>query len=273
MKFSIYTILLIIIVTFVSSCASSKKLKPSIIPADSTAGSTIVIPQNDSLKISYEFLHELKNNQINFQTFSGKAKVQFEDKNGRQPDANAIIRMEKNTKIWISLSAAFLNIEVVRILITPDSLILINKLEKTVEVHPYRFIQEVVQLPLSFSMLQDIIIGNPIFVGDSVINSAILGNNILIKTGNNSLNNSLAISRQSHLLSSSKITNIFNGDVRIASMEYGDYNADGQLQFATYRSLNVESPSKIDLRMSFKEFEFNNELSFPFSIPGNYKIK
>jgi hypothetical protein len=231
------------------------------------------ISDSNSLKISYDYLHELKNNKINFQTFSGKAKVQFEDRNGRQPDANAIIRMAKDSIVWISLSSTFLNIEVIRILITPDTLIIINKLEKTVETYPYKYIRDIVQLPLTFSMLQDIIIGNPIFVGDSIKTSIISGNNILIETSDLFFQNLLTISTENHQLAKSQITESLQGNIRTATLEFNDYNTLEQRMFATFRSLKVENSSKIDCRISFREFEFNNELSFPFSIPGNYKTK
>lgn len=273
MKFYNYLLFAIITAGMMSSCVSSKKLQPTIKIDDNSAVETKPIIDSDSLKMSYSYLQDLKNNTINFQTFSGKAKVQFEDKNGRQPDANAIIRMAKDSIIWISFSSTFLNLEVVRLLITPDSIVLINKLEKTVESHPFQFIQQIVQLPLTFPMLQDILIGNPLFVGDSILTTNISGNNILIETGNNLFKNLLTISMDNHLLITSKITDNSPGNIRTANLAYSDYNTIEQRQFATFRSLNVENPSKLDLRISFKEFEFNNELSYPFSIPGNYKIK
>lgn len=274
MKFSINSIIAIIIITaVVSSCNTSKKMQPTTKIDDTIVVDTKPISDSDSLKISYNYLHELKNNKINFQTFSGKAKIQFEDRNGRQPDANAVIRMAKDSIVWISLSSTFLNIEVVRILITPDTLIIINKLEKSVETHPYKYIQDVVQLPLTFPMLQDILIGNPIFVGDSILTSLISGNNILIETGDRFFRNLLTISTENHLLAKSQITDSFQGQIRTASLEYNDYNTLEQRVFATFRALKVENSSKIDCRISFREFEFNNELSFPFSVPGNYKTK
>ena len=273
MKFSIHPILLIIVIILINSCSTSKKLQPSVSNKDTVLVNTPPIQSNDTLKAIYNLLQEIRNKKIEFTTFSGKAKVQFEDKNGRQPDANAIIRMEKDSKIWMSISSTFLNIEVVRMLITPDSLVLINKLEKSVEIHPFKFIQDVVQLPITFSMLQDIIIGNPVFVGDSVLSTIITENNILIETGDRFIKNTLTISSANNFLTNSKINNLLNGMTRTANLEYSDYSALNQQWFATYRAVKVENPSKIDLRMLFKEFEFNNELSYPFSIPGNYKTK
>lgn len=280
MKFTFQPIIILIIigVAIISGCSSSKKLQPTIPIQDTTFRDTLYVSPkpvttDDSLKVSYNFLKVLKRNEIDFKTFSSKAKVQFEDKNGRQPDANAIIRMQKDSTIWISVSSTFLNIEVVRILITPDTLIIINKLEKSVESHPYKYIQGIVQLPLTFSMVQDIFIGNPVFINDSIISSSITEGKILIETADKFVKNLLTISTEKNLLLSSKITNDFNGLIRTASLEYADYSTIGQHLFATYRALKVDNESKIDLRMALREVEFNNELSFPFTVPGNYKIK
>ena len=273
MKFPIHQIIIIISIGMISSCSSSRKMKPSTKSEDTSAVITKPIADNDSFKISYNYLRELKDNKINFKTFSGKAKVQFEDKNGRQPDANAIIRLEKDSIIWISISSTFLNIEVARILITPDTLIVMNKLEKSVESHPYQYIQQVVQLPLTFPMLQDIIVGNAVLVGDSILSTFISGNSMMIETGDTFFKNLLTISTGNHLLANSKITDNSPGRSRTASLEYSDYSPLDRHWFATYRALKVDKPANIDLRISFKEFEFNNELSFPFSVPGNYKTK
>ena len=262
---------LLILSTVVISCRTSR-LQPSVATAD-TIPSLPSITQLDSLKEAYPYLQNLKENRLDFSTFSGKAKVQFEDENGRQPDGIANIRIAKDSVIWISFTATFLNIEAVRVLITPQQIIILKKLDKIVETHPFQFIQQIVQLPLTFPMLQNILIGNPIFVGDSILASHLSGNNILIETGNNFFKNLLTISLDNHLLNTSKITDISPGSIRTADLAYSDYNTIEQRQFATFRSLNVDNPSKLDLRISFKEFEFNNELSYPFSIPGNYKIK
>ena len=37
--------------------------------------------------------------------------------------------------------------------------------------------------------------------------------------------------------------------------------------------LHASEKTKVDIRLSFKQYEFNKELSFPFTVPRNYKTK
>src|SRR5665213_3687183 len=128
---------------FVSAgCHSTKSLQTAINKKDTSVVIRKVMVNDSSFKIpAQEALSVLNKNKINFQTFSSKARIQYEDHNGKQPDFNAFIRLQKDSVLWVSISATFLGIEAFRLYITPDTLILMNKLEKTVEYHPFKYIE------------------------------------------------------------------------------------------------------------------------------------
>ena len=65
--------------------------------------------------------------QLDWFTAQLKGKAQF---NGNQYPINAQLRMRKDSVIWISASA-FLGIEAARLLLTPDSFKMINRLNST----------------------------------------------------------------------------------------------------------------------------------------------
>ncbi len=65
----------------------------------------------------------------------------------------------------MSLSATFLNIEVYRVLIMKDSVILLNKQQKEVQFRSLDYLQEVIQIPFDYKTIEDLLIGNPVFVG------------------------------------------------------------------------------------------------------------
>ncbi|WP_197053659.1 DUF4292 domain-containing protein [Sphingobacterium sp. T2] len=64
-------------------------------------------------------------NNLDFHTFSGRAKAAVEFGKERQ-DATLNVRINRSKAIWISVTASFLNIEAVRVLITPDSIKIMN---------------------------------------------------------------------------------------------------------------------------------------------------
>jgi hypothetical protein len=273
MKYLQLIILASIVFWSTTSCRSTKKLQTAINKKD-TQLVIIQAPNSiDSLKGAYDILKALEKKRINFLTFSAKIKVQYEDQKGQQPDFYAFVRLYKDSVLWISINATFLNIEAFRILIKKDQITIINKLNKQVEYHPFSYIEDIAQIPLNFSTLQDLIIGNPIYTSGNIVAFRQTENHYLIGTAGDFFKNLLTISADNNVLERSKLDDIDVGQNRTADLTYGDYEQYGGFSFATYREITVAEKTKVDINLSFKQFEFNKELSFPFNIPRNYKTK
>jgi hypothetical protein len=272
MNFSFKLFLALVFLFALNSCRSTKKLQTAVNKKDT---SVIIPPKTidaDSMNIASEVFNSLEKNRIDFKTFSAKAKVDYEDHNGKQPDFNAFIRLKKDSILWISINATFLGIEAFRILITPESIVIINKLDKAVETHPFSFIESVAHIPLSFSTLQDLIIGNPVFLGDSIVTFKRAGSYFLMGTIGKFFKNLLTVSFDNNLLKS-KLDDIGMEKNRTAALTYDNYQKSERVTFATERQITVVEKTKVDIKLSFKQFEFNKELSFPFTIPRNFKTK
>lgn len=256
-----------------SGCRSTKKLQTAINKKDTTVAAAPGKATTDSLNNAALVLASLAENKISFHTFSSKVKVQYEDANGKQPDFNAFIRLQKDSIIWISISATFLSIEAFRVMATPDTLIIINKLDKTVEYHPFSYIESIAHIPMNFATLQNLLIGNPIYPGDSIVSFRKTENHFLIGTVGTFFKNLLTISADHSTLEKSKLDDIEMGQNRTADLTYDNYERNSQILFATYRGITITEKTKVDIRLTFKQYEFNKELSFPFNIPRNYKTK
>ncbi len=258
-----------------AGCHSTKSLQTAINKKDtSVVIKKVVVSDSSFNKIpAEEVLSVLKKNKIDFKTFSSKARVQYEDHKGKQPDFNTFIRLQKDSVLWISISSTFLGIEAFRILITPDTLIILNKLNKTVEYHPFSYIESFAKIPMDFKLLQNILIGNPVYIGDSIVSFKETENHILIGTVGDYFKNLLMLSTGKKHLERIKLDDIDVSQNRTAALLYGDYENNGGFDFATSREINVSEKSKVDVSIEFRQYEFNKELSFPFSIPRNYKTK
>ena len=274
MKHYLQVLVTVIAVLSMVSCRSTKKFQNAISKKDTSIS---VIPQvapGDSLAPEANAnLKLLTENKIDFNTFSAKVKVEYEDKNGKQPDVNAFIRLTRDSALWVSISATFLNIEALRVLITPDSIIILNKLDKTVEYQPFSYIESIAHIPLTFSVLQDLLLGNAVYTGDSIVSYKKTSDQILIGTVGNYFKNLLTISSDAKLLQRSKLDDADPQQNRTADLVYNNYEKNNLYNFATYREITVAEKTKVDIRLTFKQFEFNKELSFSFKVPGNYKIK
>ncbi|RYF91141.1 MAG: DUF4292 domain-containing protein [Chitinophagaceae bacterium] len=258
---------------FLWSCKTTKAINKVIAPKDSVVVVAGDVATKDSLALVEKTNADLARNYIDFKTFSAKIKVDVEDANGKQPDITATLRMVKDSAIWLSLTATFLNIEVYRVYITKDSVILMNKQDKEVQYRSLDYLQEVTQIPFDFTTLQNILIGNPVFFDSS--NAAIrkLEAVILVSSVGSDFKNLLTLSGDKGLLMHSKLDDVDMLRNRTASITYDDYAGADNRNFSTKRQITISEKNKIDIKLNFKQFEFNKELSVGFSVPNNYKKK
>ena len=258
-------------------CRSTKKLQTAINKKDTQIVSVVHTPTSspDSLKEARAVMSHLTDHRIDFNTFSARIKVDYEDTKGKLPSVMAYVRMTKDSVMWISIvgSLAFITKEAYRIMITKDHITILDKLHEEVEDRPFSFIEEFAKIPLDFKVLQDIIIGNAIYTGDKIVSYKLTENHILLSTIGKYFKNLMTLSAENNnLIERSKLDDLDPNLNRTADLTYSEYENKG-FYFSTYREITVAEKTKVDIRLTFKQYDFNTELSYPFSIPKNYKTK
>lgn len=267
--FSLFTIFFSLLF---SQCRSGRTITKAIAPRDTLNVARINAPR-DSLLLISNTKENLKKNTINFTTFSAKIKLEIEDAKGKKPDLLANVRMIKDSAIWISISASILNVEVFRVYINRDSVILLNKQDKEVQYRSLDYLQDITEIPFDFNTLQDLIVGNPIFFTDTNISVRKSENFLLVSSLGNEFKNLITFSLPDNLLRHSKLDDMNISRNRTADFTYDSYSNSSVFPFSTYRQIIASEKNKLDVRMNFKQFEFNKELSVSFSVPKNYKKK
>lgn len=264
-------ILAVVIIGGVVSCRTTKKIQTVIAPKKDSVQVVIVEdPKADSSKFIREIYHAIEQNQIDFQTFSAKIKVDFEDKDGKKNDFNAFVRLKKDSILWITINAA-LGIEAFRALITPDSVKILNKLDKVVMLRSVEYLQEVSHVPFTFAEVQNIIIGNPVYVDSNIVAYNKEERQISLISIGEVFKQLLTVSNVDYTLQNTKLDDKDVNRARTCLVIYGDYEKKGAIRFSTFRKITVSEKSKLDIEMKYKQYEFNEELNYPFSIPKNYK--
>ncbi len=256
----------------VTSCRSTKKISKAIAPKDTTASVLITKESKaDSLLMIHKTMQDLEKNRIVYKTFTAKIKVDYEDSKGKQPDVNAYVRIIRDSLIWINIRSAFLDIDAFRILITKDSVFVVNKLNKEVQFRSMDYLQEVTEIPFDYKTVQDLLVGNPVFLDSTIVSYKKTESSILIALAGNVFKHLLTLDATGTTLLHSKLDDLDLSRNRTADITYGDFeNKSGQL-FSTKRQITVAEKNKLDIRMNFKQYDFNKELSISFSIPKNYK--
>lgn len=260
----------LLVMTMAVSCRSTKQINQVIAPKDSTLAADL---SSDSTVLMKSVLDELNKNIIQYNTFSAKIKVDAEDNNVKQPDLTAVVRIIKDSAIWVSLSATFLNIEVYRVLITNDQVILMNKQEKEVQYRTLDYLQEVTNIPVDFKTLQDILIGNPVYYSNNPVAFRIKEDAYLISFAGKFFKHLLTISADRKLIQHSKLDDVELSRNRTASITYGEYeNIEGRT-FSTNRHISITEKKKLDVKLKYKQVEFNKELSVGLTVPKSYTRK
>ncbi len=257
----------------IQSCHTTKQINKAISPRDTTfnvAGNT---SSADSLKIIHETMNRLQSHYIDYKTFNAKIKVEYEDTKGKQPDITAIVRIMKDSAIWVSLSATIFSVEVYRMLITKDSVILMNTREKEVQYRSLDYLQEVTEIPFDYKTIQELLIGNPVFLDSTVIGFKKTDSKILVSAVGSFFKHLLTLSADDNLVLHSKLDDVNVARNRTADITYDDYENNNGIYFSTYREITVSEKNKLDIRLKYKQYEFNKELSVSFKVPKNYKRK
>jgi hypothetical protein len=267
------TLLLVISIITIVSCRTTKKINTALSKKDTTQMVVVKDVHNDSLDFIKQTLHALDSNRIDFTTFSAKVKVDVWDKDGKEPDLTVFIHMQKDSVIWLLVNATFVNIEAFRILITPDSVKVLNKKDKIVELRSVNYLQELTHLPIKFSTLQDLLVGNPIFIDTNVVSYKKNPDNLTMLIVGNLFKNLLTINSNLNVVTNSKMDDVDPTRNRTCNISYGNYEKWGSKNFPKFRELSIVEKSKIDVQMDFKQYSFNETLSYPFNIPKNYKVQ
>jgi len=272
MKYYVYLLAFVLITG--AGCRSAKKIQTAITKTKTDTTQMILVnnAHADSVAVIHDLMGKLNSNRIShFNTFSAKVKVNYRDKEGEQPELTVFIRMKKDSIIWLSVNATIFSYEALRVLITPDSVIVLNKKDKIVQYRSVNYLKELVNLPFDFYPLQDLLLGNPVYLDSNVVSYKKNDQSITLMSAGPQFKHLLSITNNDFLLQHSKLDDADPLRNRTADLTYTGYENVNGVKFATERRVSVSEKGKLDIDMNFKQFSFNETLSYPFSVPKNFK--
>ena len=257
-----------VLVAFIS-CKPTKKIQTAIIHKDTTSTAMVDRAKADSIRFINDTYHALLNNHINFETFSAKLNVDYIDADDKKYNVNATLRMYKDSTIWVSVNAIF-GIEGLRALITKDSVKILDKQNRLYTRRSIEYLQEVSALPVDLVTLQDLLVGNAVFLDSNIVSYDKFDNSVsLLSIGR--LFKNLVTVNDDNLLQRIKLDDLDELRNRTGDLTFGDYENKRGVNFSKTRKITFAEKKKLDIRLEFKQYNFNEDLTFPFSIPKNYK--
>ncbi|MGF1923781.1 MAG: DUF4292 domain-containing protein [Bacteroidia bacterium] len=253
-------LLLLLVVTLTFAC----KAKKIIVAPPAIPEKAIVVPDKKP-----ENLSMLKGKDLTFNTLSLKGKASL-NVGGDENNVTMLIRMEKDKRIWVSVTA-IAGIEVARALITPDSLLLRNNLQKTYVRKPFSYIYGYTNKQVNFKLLQSVFAGNTMADFMKVSSDLKQEGGVWVLSG--SANNLAYRSLFNTLL---KINETSLNDAKAAQafkVTYGSYTPLNSALFPSSLKINSMSGSKkIDVDLNYTKIDINVPVDFPFSVPKSYEL-
>ncbi|MFN3444260.1 MAG: DUF4292 domain-containing protein [Bacteroidia bacterium] len=213
-------------------------------------------------------LNTVDANTNNFSFYQSRAKVNYkDDKQKVELDVNLI--MEKDQYIWMSVTAV-LGIEVARIMITQDSVKILDRLNRKYIAADFDYIQRMSNVPLKLNNLQNLIVGNTVF------------NNSVQKSVVDTILGALSVST---LINTQKQTTFYNTNYKVNRTLIAEQNQSRQLSitYPTYATfdqnvypsalnINIRAEKNIECTFELSNFVFTKKRETQFTVPSGYEV-
>lgn len=267
-NFALFAVLVVF-----AGCSSKRSIIQPVAAAVPTISSVISVPTaKASIKSSTNKtpLDSIIAGKVVFETISIKAKADLAIDN-MGSDVNLNIRIKNDKAIWMSVTA-LAGLEVARILITPDSVKILNRIENVYIKKPFDYIYQYANRQINFRTLQDIIVGNPI---ERFLNGA---PKLVYNDGKAGLSGS-----------SDELTFdlLFDENFKLTALTLVDSSANQSLQVSFGRFVSLfelriphtlvlkskAANNRITGNLEYSRVDVNLPIELPFNVPQRFTIK
>jgi hypothetical protein len=197
---------------------------------------------------------------------NARVKVNYETVD-KSDNYLANISIDKGKAIYITVRGA-MGVIGLKAMITKDSVFLFYPLNKKLEKRPLSYIQEVVKIPFTYATLEDLIVGNPIFIDDaSVVGYKMFNNKLQVGLVGGLFKNLISLSEDNTKVLHLKLDDIDVNQHRTCDITYYNHVAFLQDQFPLDRDIAIAAQSRLEIHVEIKDYAFNEPLKYTFSIP------
>jgi hypothetical protein len=271
-KNSLYLILILL----TAACSNVKKvqviqdaLTVKVVP---DAAALAEKARQDSLLMVKGIVRNIANTKIGFKTMNAKVKMDYETINDKKSFI-ANISIQKDSGIYITMRFD-LGIIGVKAFINKDSIFLNFPQDKKTERHALSYLQELVKIPLSYQTIEDLVIGNPIFMDSiDIISYKVMNERLQVSLMGKLFKNLMILSEDNSKLVELKLDDVDAAKHRTCDIIYSEHSLVKNIQFPLNRNISINAQTKIDIGMEIKEFNFDEPLKYTFTIPKTGKRK
>ena len=233
--------------------------------------SVTLSPANEAKRKLAAELKPLWQRQYEFTNFVGKAKMRYQE-GDNEKEFTAHIRIRKDSVIWVNITALGGMLPVAKLLITNDSLVMVNLIDREVTTMPLSQAAKLLPAPADFSTLQNFIVGQALRKSGAITDATDFGGTLTIQVEDSDYIQQIAYNKADSTMRSAQMSTYKpNGPQGI--MQYGNYGIVKDRKFAFGRSLHLQNAGVIHiLDMDFSQVDFDTAVDFPFSIPKSFSV-
>jgi hypothetical protein len=212
-------------------------------------------------------LNNFEDNRPKFKTVNGRIKAGYTSVDDSQ-SINITYRIEKDKAIWMSAKLMGL-LTVAKVYITPDRFQYYEKINRTYFDGNFAMAKAFLGVEVNFQNLQNLLIGQPMF--ELKRKQMIFDDDayVFLQNINNVLAYSAMINNKDFILSAQSLRSQNNESLEV---DYQKFQTINRKRFPSrIQMLAKKDEDRIVIDLEYRSMTFDEELSFPFSIPNNYE--
>ncbi|CAD0006244.1 MULTISPECIES: DUF4292 domain-containing protein [Flavobacterium] len=249
-------IVIMLAAIFMISC----KTKSAAVQNNNTETPTKI--DNKSIEKHYE-------NKLDFSTLYIKASAKYVDEKQSQ-NVTAEIKIKNNEQILVSVR--FLGITMAKALITPTAVSYYEKINGTYYEGDFTSLSKWLGTELDYTKVQNLLVGEALDdLRKGKYTQTIVENLIRLEDEKaTNLKKNFFLEPEKYLLQKEQISQA--SENMMLEIKYSDNKVFNQGTLPTSIEINAIQPKgKTDINLNYNSISFNEELSFPYSVPSGYK--
>ena len=209
------------------------------------------------------------NNKNQFSTLYIKSSARYSD-NKQTQNVTAEIRIKKDEQILVSIR--FLGITMAKALITPKSVNYYEKINGSYFEGDFSSLSQWLGTDLDYNKIQNMLLGKAIddLTKGKFVESLLDKTYRLDDVANSNTKKSFFLDADTFLVEKQEITQTI--EERMIKVAYSDNKVYNEAILPTSVLINTfQKKGNTEINLEYNSVSFNEELSFPYSVPNGYK--
>lgn len=218
-------------------------------------------------------IQQLKNNELQYDWFVAKAKAHFEDKK-QSIGFSLQIRQQRDSLTWLTVKKV--SVEGARLRLTPEKAEVLNHQDNEYSSISFADFSKRLQLPLSLIDLQQLLVGNPIWLDAVEWKADVEGSQHRLRGNYRAANTEIQLFLNGSSFRIEKIeAQVGNTNVVALLSDYKTITENGKSYTPPQKvALIISQPQKGETRLEirYNDISFEAPSNTKFEIPSHYKI-